>query len=104
MKINVNLTLVVGMGVPTPEALLRQPELKWNFQIQTFHAFGVLNEFSDVFGCLGTVFGPFRIVFGPFRMTLFLILKISNFNWPGLGPARLAGKGLDGPQPWPIEI
>ena len=30
--------------------------------------------------------------------------RISNFNWPGLGPARLGGgrSRCGGPQPWPI--
>ena len=34
-----------------------------------------------------------------------IFLKISNFNWPGLGRDGADGRsGLDGLQPWPIEI
>ena len=47
---------------------------------------------SDGFGSFSDHFEPFPGVFRPFRTTLIinliLILKISNFNWPGLGPVR----------------
>ena len=38
-------------------------------------------------------FGPFQIVFGSFRIIFrsFSLKKKSNFNWPGLAPARPSG-------------
>ena len=41
-----------------------------------------------------------------FRSVFFrFFLKISNFNWPGLGQDGSDGRnGSDRPQPWPIEI
>ena len=45
----------------------------------------VFGSFSDRFRI---VFGPFSDRFGPFSHDSILDFKISNFNWPGLGPRR----------------
>ena len=81
--------------------------------------FGSFRTVSDRFGLFRTVFGPFlndfRIVsdrfrrlwsvFGPFSDDSTQNLKISNFNWPGLGPVRaVPSVRAVRPQPWPIEI
>ena len=59
------------------------------------NGFGRFRTVSDCFRTVSDGFGPFLDRFGsvsgvlrPFRTTLFLILKISNFNWPRLGPVR----------------
>ena len=59
------------------------------------NGFGRFRTVSDCFRTVSDGFGPFLARFGsvsgvlrPFRTTLFLILKISNFNWPRLGPVR----------------
>ena len=79
----------------------------------------VFGRFRMVFGPFGIVFGPFwdrfgtasdrfgRLwyVFEPFSADSTQNFKISNFNWPGLGPVRaVPSVRAIPPQPWPIEI
>merc|ERR1712025_999495 len=62
------------------------------------NGFGRFRTVSDVFGSFSDSFGRFRIVFDPFRTVPGRVLavsddsipnlKISNFNWPRLGPVR----------------
>ena len=84
---------------------------------------------GDDFGWFRIVFGPFRTVFDHFRIVSdhFQIvsnrfqtvsgafrpfsddaipnLKVSSFNWPGLGQCHaIPSVQAVPPQPWPIEI
>ena len=46
-----------------------------------------------------------KSIFGIVFVSFGIFLKISKFNWPGLGRDGSDGRnGSDGPQPWPIEI